>query len=591
MEAQGLNRSQQHEASSSYRSASQGGLLIPPDELRKIERQFARANGAASASRRFPIVPVLLVVLLVVAIGVGVVFMLRGTRSIATLTGNSDATENSTSTGFTLNDFNSGVAGFGDALDGATDSFDQDDAVVTSGDDSDGDGLSDAREAQLGTDPSNPDSDGDGFSDGEEVRGGFNPLGSGRASDASSEDEVSDRQSYFDAESGLSFLIASDAEFSAPVLLDQEISTSGDVTYPYLKVLSVPAVTSEASEFGFVPFAEWQAARLALDDQEVDPEALDTIRRVVPIYGDYLRGDGAQPAFIEGEVFTSNKGVRAYDAYHALPEGDPEPTLAHVTTFIEDDEYTFLFISWYRGRTISPEQLLSQLRDGTAPEELLAEWNLHNEIIRTVDIADVRRVTPPVVPVTSPETETEASQNFDGALLEDSLETTTEVVQEDVSETSVPRASAGELFSALLSTDVAPDDSWHAFEASRLPVRASFPQTWYFADCGDRVAFHPGSIESFCFGRPAAVVLQSFEESRSAVQSSVEAEMGEGVQQSEGAFLDRQATRFLSEEEASVVDVYLFEHDGVVYTLTYRGPKDSDDYTRSFAGILTSLSF
>jgi hypothetical protein len=36
--------------------------------------------------------------------------------------------------------------------------------------DSDGDGLLDSEEAQIGTDPFNPDTDGDGLSDGEEVR-------------------------------------------------------------------------------------------------------------------------------------------------------------------------------------------------------------------------------------------------------------------------------------------------------------------------------------------------------------------------------------------------------------------------------------
>lgn len=68
--------------------------------------------------------------------------------------------------------------------------------------DSDGDGLSDAREIELGTNPQNrdtdgdgltdgeevltyrtnpliPDTDGDGYPDGVEVRGGYNPLGSG----------------------------------------------------------------------------------------------------------------------------------------------------------------------------------------------------------------------------------------------------------------------------------------------------------------------------------------------------------------------------------------------------------------------------
>jgi S1-C subfamily serine protease len=43
--------------------------------------------------------------------------------------------------------------------------------------DSDNDGLSDAQEAQLGTDPHNPDTDGDGYLDGSEVTNGYNPLG------------------------------------------------------------------------------------------------------------------------------------------------------------------------------------------------------------------------------------------------------------------------------------------------------------------------------------------------------------------------------------------------------------------------------
>lgn len=42
--------------------------------------------------------------------------------------------------------------------------------------DSDGDGLSNALEVQLGTDPNNPDTDGDGLSDGVEVNLGLNPL-------------------------------------------------------------------------------------------------------------------------------------------------------------------------------------------------------------------------------------------------------------------------------------------------------------------------------------------------------------------------------------------------------------------------------
>ena len=49
-------------------------------------------------------------------------------------------------------------------------------ATVTLTLDSDGDGLTDEREATLGTDPDNPDSDGDGLTDGEEVDLGTDPL-------------------------------------------------------------------------------------------------------------------------------------------------------------------------------------------------------------------------------------------------------------------------------------------------------------------------------------------------------------------------------------------------------------------------------
>ncbi len=42
--------------------------------------------------------------------------------------------------------------------------------------DTDGDLLTDEREAELGTDPNNKDTDGDGYLDGEEVANGYNPL-------------------------------------------------------------------------------------------------------------------------------------------------------------------------------------------------------------------------------------------------------------------------------------------------------------------------------------------------------------------------------------------------------------------------------
>lgn len=47
--------------------------------------------------------------------------------------------------------------------------------------DTDGDGLGDREEVEVyGTDPRNPDTDGDGFLDGQEVSSGYNPNGDGR---------------------------------------------------------------------------------------------------------------------------------------------------------------------------------------------------------------------------------------------------------------------------------------------------------------------------------------------------------------------------------------------------------------------------
>jgi hypothetical protein len=51
-----------------------------------------------------------------------------------------------------------------------------DTGTAAPGGDRDGDGLSDADEAALGTDPDDPDSDDDGHDDGDEVQAGTNPL-------------------------------------------------------------------------------------------------------------------------------------------------------------------------------------------------------------------------------------------------------------------------------------------------------------------------------------------------------------------------------------------------------------------------------
>jgi len=51
-----------------------------------------------------------------------------------------------------------------------------DDELVDDGTDTDGDGLTDMQEDELGTDPEDPDSDGDGYSDGAEVENDSDPT-------------------------------------------------------------------------------------------------------------------------------------------------------------------------------------------------------------------------------------------------------------------------------------------------------------------------------------------------------------------------------------------------------------------------------
>lgn len=54
--------------------------------------------------------------------------------------------------------------------------------AISSGADSDNDGLADSREQFLGSNPSSTDSNSNGVTDGDEVKAGFNPAGSGRLS-------------------------------------------------------------------------------------------------------------------------------------------------------------------------------------------------------------------------------------------------------------------------------------------------------------------------------------------------------------------------------------------------------------------------
>jgi len=69
-------------------------------------------------------------------------------------------------------------------------------AAISGQEDTDGDGLTNSEEAQIGTDPLNPDTDGDGLGDGEEVKTyGTNPLNPDTDSDGLGDgDEVHNRR-------------------------------------------------------------------------------------------------------------------------------------------------------------------------------------------------------------------------------------------------------------------------------------------------------------------------------------------------------------------------------------------------------------
>ena len=62
--------------------------------------------------------------------------------------------------------------------------------------DTDGDGLTNARELTLGTDPLNPDTDGDGMPDGWEVDNGLNPLSAADAALDADNDGLTNKQEY-----------------------------------------------------------------------------------------------------------------------------------------------------------------------------------------------------------------------------------------------------------------------------------------------------------------------------------------------------------------------------------------------------------
>jgi hypothetical protein len=107
--------------------------------------------------------------------------------------------------------------------------------------DSDGDGLTDSEEADLGTDPNNPDTDGDGINDGDEVAGGTDPNNSDSDSDGLSDgDELSMGTDPLDSDSDDDGLNDGDeiAQGWDPLNSDTDGDGVGDASDMYNQVIS-----------------------------------------------------------------------------------------------------------------------------------------------------------------------------------------------------------------------------------------------------------------------------------------------------------------------------------------------------------------
>ncbi len=97
--------------------------------------------------------------------------------------------------------------------------------------DRDGDGLSDTREEELGTDKNNPDSDGDGMPDGWEINANLDPLGEDDAFLDSDGDGYSNLREYISNTDP-------NSQLSKPLTLIADMDNDDDVDGVDLSTLS-----------------------------------------------------------------------------------------------------------------------------------------------------------------------------------------------------------------------------------------------------------------------------------------------------------------------------------------------------------------
>ncbi len=550
---------------------AKGGILISPDQLAHVERAYTKATR--SRDRRGPgslagqrhgvswrVGFIVFGVLFMIGLGGAGYYMLQRTKPLSSYGSlfpqSDDLAVSSKKPEVTLDDYSSGLNEF-------SRTFQQPDA------DRDGDGLTEEQENEQGTDPLNADTDDDGYTDGEEVKNGYPPTIPAPIAKSMTVKTNTDAV-YEQTETGLSFHYPAGTKLSAPVIVDGEIAEGTDVRFPYLKVFEISTLTDPTSPFGFIPLVSWQEARQLLDAVDVPSASLSTVKAVIPIYGDFLVGDGAKPVFLEGSVFTAASRARAYEGYYTLDEGDPQPTLARVTTFIENDRFSYQFIAFFRGKTISPADLLAQLRAGSASSDLQAAYDLYGTIIASVDIA---RATKPVAPVAATVPTVEPSQPS--------------------SPSSIPSSSvlssAQEIFDTFLAK---PDTtSWQNFKPARMPLSFKLPPSWYYADCGARVGLHSSSVNDFCTDQDASLVIEVSDTAPDVIAAQRVSVLQMPVSSSV-VLSGLSAQRVQGKEQGNDVDLVVFARDRKTYVFSFTGASSDDlAHVDVFAGLLATLHF
>ena len=146
-----------------------------PDQYQSMNSQFS-----SSESKHKHWLLVALAIVLVLVVLVGIIFLVKKDRN----GGEMVDTENDAQSGESMvEELPPLVDAFPDDADrdGISDTREAELGTSNRKIDSDDDGVSDVLEIDVwGTDPTNRDTDGDGYTDGVEITSGFNPNGEGR---------------------------------------------------------------------------------------------------------------------------------------------------------------------------------------------------------------------------------------------------------------------------------------------------------------------------------------------------------------------------------------------------------------------------